>query len=99
MVKRRKQEEWEKICAAFRISGMNRKEFCQQNKICYATLCGKLNRPSKEKPAIKFLPITQTVQADSKKRLSIHFPNGVYMQTAIELEEIKRLIRGLLTCK
>lgn len=94
-------EEQKRLCEQWKISGINREQFCDEHRIPISTFYGWCSKlwPNKKSPKSLFSPVAGIVALPPKNKeqgtIEIKLPNQAIVKMTLPLTEVASLIQDL----
>jgi hypothetical protein len=90
---RRSADEWAKIIARYRRSGLTQREFCEREGVSTGALQQWLYRPPKVKPAANFVEVHEVGQRSTLRRATLRVGGiEVEVETGVVVELVASLL-------
>jgi hypothetical protein len=90
---RRSADEWVKVIARYRRSGLTQREFCEREGVSTASLQHWLYRPPKGKPTPNFVEVREVGQQPSRRRATVRVRE---VEVDVEVDAMVELVASLL---
>jgi len=94
-IKKTTKEEQEKLCAAWRASGLSRKVFCEKKGFSVKTLGSWLRKEKQSAGGVKFMPLKNSI-INRINHVEVVLPTGAIVKMQLPIENLSKLIKELL---